>query len=83
MNSWASQPASWGVDYLKMDGAGPSDVADVSHWSAGLTHTGRSIYLGLANKLSLAHAADWKRYANGRRIDGDVDCYCPLQTNWG
>jgi hypothetical protein len=83
VNSWAKQLASWGVDYLKMDGAGPSDVADVSHWSTALAQSGRTIYFGLANKLSYAYAASWKQYANGWRIDGDVDCYCPLQTNWG
>ncbi len=83
VSSWAKQLASWGVDYLKMDGVGPADVADVSHWSTALAQSGRTIYFGLANKLAYANAASWKQYANGWRINGDVDCYCPLQTNWG
>ena len=27
INSWADEFASWGVDYLKLDGVGPSDTA--------------------------------------------------------
>src|ERR1700749_1598707 len=47
INSWADQFASWGVDYVKIDGVGSFDVPDVQAWSNGLRHTGRSIHLEL------------------------------------
>ena len=29
IDSWADELASWGVDYVKLDGVGASDIADV------------------------------------------------------
>ena len=36
LNSWANELASWGVDYLKLDGVGDGDVGDIQHWSQAL-----------------------------------------------
>ncbi|WP_449349211.1 glycoside hydrolase family 27 protein [Streptomyces shaanxiensis] len=33
VNSWAEQFASWGVDYLKIDGVGSADIPDVQAWT--------------------------------------------------
>jgi hypothetical protein len=91
VNSWANQFASWGIDYLKIDGVGLSDVPDIQAWSAALRQTGRPIHLELSNNLSITGAATWKQYSNGWRTSGDVECYCgpgpngsgfPL-TDWG
>ena len=30
INSWADEFASWGVDYVKLDGVGSSDIPDVA-----------------------------------------------------
>ena len=86
LNSWADQLASYGVDYLKIDGVGDWDVADIQHWSQALAQTGRTIHLELSNSLDVNNGATWQQYANGWRIDGDVECYCgsgsyPL-TDW-
>ncbi|MFD0331794.1 RICIN domain-containing protein [Streptacidiphilus monticola] len=86
LNSWADQLASYGVDYVKIDGVGDWDPADVQHWSQALNQAGRPIHLELSNSLDPANAGTWRRYANGWRIEGDVECYCgsgsyPL-TNW-
>ncbi|HTU73830.1 MAG TPA: carbohydrate-binding protein [Trebonia sp.] len=87
INSWADELASWGVDYVKLDGVGDSDTGDVEAWSAALEQTGRPIHLELSNSLDIANAATWAQYSNGWRTGGDIECYCgsgsyPL-TDWG
>ena len=88
VNSWAQLFASWGVDYLKIDGVGSSDVADVTAWSTALRNSGRAIDFALSNSLPIADANTWQQNANSWRVSGDIECYCgsggasyPL-TNW-
>jgi alpha-galactosidase len=76
INSWADEFASWGVDYLKLDGVGQSDVADVRAWSTALRQSGRPIALELSNNLSVSDARTWRSLANGWRIDLDIECNC-------
>jgi alpha-galactosidase len=33
IDSWADELASWGVDYVKLDGVGSFDIPDVQAWS--------------------------------------------------
>jgi hypothetical protein len=89
IDSWAKQFASWGVDYLKIDGVGSQDIGDVQSWSEALQSTGRPIHLELSNNLDIADASTWAKYSNGWRTGGDIECYCgpdnasyPL-TNYG
>jgi hypothetical protein len=90
INSWADQFASWGVDYLKLDGVGSFDIPDVQAWSSALRQTGRPIHLELSNSLNIADAATWAQYSNGWRTGGDIEDYggepsgssYPL-TDWG
>ncbi|MER6072705.1 alpha-galactosidase [Streptomyces sp. NPDC001817] len=90
VDSWARQFASWGVDYLKIDGVGSQDVPDVRAWDKALRATGRPLTFALSNNLPLDNAATWRALANSWRTQGDVECYCgpgpdgsgyPL-TNW-
>lgn len=76
INSWAKQFASWGADYVKLDGVGSFDIPDVQAWSNALQQTGRPIHLELSNSLNIADASVWKQYSNGWRTGGDVECYC-------
>ncbi len=76
INSWADQWASWGVDYVKLDGVGTPDIPDVQAWSDALRQTGRPIHLELSNSLDINNAATWSRLSNGWRTGGDVECYC-------
>src|SRR6266508_2522653 len=76
VNSWANQFASWGVDYLKIDGVGSSDIPDVQAWATALRKTGRQINYALSNNLAIADAATWRKLANSWRTQGDVECYC-------
>jgi hypothetical protein len=75
INSWADELASWGVDYLKLDGVGSFDIPDVQAWSTALRQTGRPIHLELSNSLSIADASTWQQYSNGWRTGGDIEDY--------
>jgi len=84
INSWADELASWGADYVKLDGVGAGDIPDVQAWSAALRQAGRPIQLELSNSLAIGDASTWQQYANGWRTGGDIQCYCgspfPLTT---
>lgn len=85
INGWADQMASWGVDFLKIDGVGDSDIPDIQAWSTALKQSGRSIYFDLSNTLDIANANTWKTNAHAWRTQGDVECYnsCRGQlVNW-
>jgi hypothetical protein len=75
IDSWADEFASWGVDYLKLDGVGSFDIPDVEAWSTALRQTGRPIHLELSNSLNIADASTWAEYSNGWRTGGDIECY--------
>ncbi|MBV9817025.1 MAG: glycoside hydrolase family 27 protein [Solirubrobacterales bacterium] len=86
IDSWADELASWGVDYVKLDGVGSFDIPDVVAWSRALVQTGRPIHLELSNNLNIADAAIWETFSNGWRTGHDIECYCsstsyPL-TSW-
>jgi hypothetical protein len=75
INSWARLLASYGVDYLKIDGVGSSDVADIQAWSRALRLSGRSVHLELSNNLDVRNGAVWRQLSAGWRISGDIECY--------
>jgi hypothetical protein len=90
-NSLANTLASWGVDFLKMDGVGPGsfkgganydNTADVAAWSKALKETGRPIQYVISWGLSHKQADVWKANTNGWRIDTDVECYCDTIVTW-
>ena len=91
IDSQAQLLAGWGYDFLKLDGVGPgssksgdnyNNVADVAAWHRAIADTGRPIHLELSWSLDISHAADWKKYSNGWRIDTDVECYCNTLVTW-
>ncbi len=82
LNSWADQLASYGMDYLKIDGVGSWDIPDVQHWSQALNQTGRPIHLELSNSLDINNAATWQQYSNGWRAEGDIECYCSSNSSY-
>jgi len=75
IDSWADEFASWGVDYVKLDGVGTWDIPDIEAWSVGLRRTGRKILLDLSNTLAISDAARWAQLADGWRTSGDIECY--------
>ena len=91
IDSIADLIASWGVDFVKFDsvtpGSGISDLSldardDVLAWSQALSRHG--IWLELSWALDIRYADYWKQYANGWRVDWDVECYCANEalTTW-
>ncbi|MEY9886414.1 hypothetical protein ABIA35_002044 [Catenulispora sp. MAP12-49] len=91
IDSEANRMASWGMDFLKLDGVGPGSVksgnnydntTDVAAWSQALKKTGRNIQFVLSWSLDHAHVATWQQYSNGWRIDTDVECYCNSLVTW-
>ncbi len=82
--------ASWGVDFIKMDwvavrgGKHPVDNrADIQHWAMALKKTGRPIWLELSAGQNIKYAKFWTTYANGCRLDSDIEAYgTPYLTSW-
>lgn len=91
INSIANQFAAWGADFLKLDGVTPGsdrnvsasdNRPDVAAWSQALNQTGRPIWLELSWSLDHNYLSTWQQYAQGWRIDTDVECYCNTLVSW-
>jgi len=91
INSIASQFASWGIDFLKLDGVGPGswkngsnydNRPDVAAWRSAIDATGRDIIFELSWSLDPWAIDTWTQYADGWRIDTDVECYCDTLVRW-
>jgi hypothetical protein len=91
VNSLADMLASWGADFLKLDGVGPGsfkggenydNTADVAAWGTALKQAGRPMEFTISWALAHPQADVWKKYSNGWRIDTDVECYCDTLVTW-
>jgi hypothetical protein len=91
VNSIADLLGSWKINFLKFDsvtpGSGVSDLSldardDVAAWSKALKPYG--IWFELSWALDVNYADYWKKYANGWRVEWDVECYCQNEalTQW-
>ncbi|MGW7682795.1 fibronectin type III domain-containing protein [Kribbella sp. NPDC054772] len=86
--------ASWGVDFIKMDGVGPgswkgapddpnhNNTEDIEAWWRAVQNAGRPMMYTLSWSLSHRYADVWKANSNGWRIDTDVECYCDTIVKW-
>jgi alpha-galactosidase len=93
MNSVVALFASWGIDFIKLDGVTPGsdsynlsidNRADVEAWSKAIAASGRPIWLTISWALDQDYLSVWQQYANARRIDQDVECEgnCATLTDW-
>jgi hypothetical protein len=83
IDSWARLFASYGIDYLKIDGVRNQDIADIEVWAKALKKTGRPIHVELSNNLDINHIDTWKNLSNGWRTDHDVEAYgTPYLVSW-
>ena len=92
VNSIADLFASWGVDFMKLDGVTPGSFyngasasdnrPDVKAWSQALLQTGRPIQLLISWALDHNFLDTWQPNSNGARIDTDVECYCNSLVTW-
>ncbi|MDQ1681665.1 MAG: alpha-galactosidase, partial [Frankiaceae bacterium] len=91
VDSIVDQLAAWGVNFVKFDsvtpGSGISDGSvdardDVAAWSKALKK--HNIWFELSWALDINNADYWKQYANGWRVEWDVECYCGGEalTQW-
>lgn len=93
MNSVVDLFASWGIDYIKLDGVTPGSYVDslsidnrpdVAAWSQAIAQSGRNIWFTISWALDKDYLSTWQQYANARRIEGDVQCEgnCATITDW-
>ncbi len=94
INSVVDLFASWGIDFIKLDGVTPGSYvdnlsidnrADVQAWSQAIAQSGRLIWLTVSWQLDQDYLDVWQQYSNARRIDDDVECEggCGgYLTNW-
>lgn len=89
INSIVSLFASWGYDYIKLDGIGtattsaatsnaplgvPVYLGDIRAYYNAVQTARRPMYINLSASLDHNYAGWWEQYANGRRVDGDIEC---------
>jgi Alpha galactosidase A/Alpha galactosidase C-terminal beta sandwich domain len=75
-NSWVDMLATWGIDYIKIDGMTDSNAADVKAWSDAIRQSGRPMVLDVTQgDLTTAIAPTLTKYANQWEFAPDVECY--------
>ena len=75
-NSWVKLLASWGVDFIKLDGVQNSNAADVRAWSNAIRHSGRPMVLDVTQgNFTSAIAPTLMNYANQWVFAPDIECY--------
>ncbi len=62
VNSWAGQFASWGIDYLKIDGVGSADIPNVQP-DERCAAAGRPLTFACSNNLPIAGTSTWMQLA--------------------
>jgi hypothetical protein len=76
INSWADMLASWGIDYIKIDGMQNSNVPDIKAWSKAIRQSGRPMILDVTQgSYTRAIAPTLMKYANQWEFAPDVECY--------
>lgn len=91
INSIVALFASWGVDYIRLDGVGPGSATlsidnepDVMAWSKAIAQSGRAIWLTISWAIDQDFFNTWQQYTNARRISADLECEgnCSTLTSW-
>src|SRR5882757_4772330 len=82
-NSIVNRFASWGVDFIKVDGVTADNVADIRAWSNAIDQSGRRMWLtASAWPIPREAGPGLRPYANSVRVDTDVECYCNTVSTW-
>jgi alpha-galactosidase len=83
--------ASWGVDYIRLDGVGSGSATlsidnepDVMAWSKAIAQSNRAIWLTISWAIDQDFFNTWQQYTNARRISADLECEgnCSTLTSW-
>ena len=76
INSWVDMLASWGVDYIKIDGMSNNNVPDIKAWSEAMRQSGRPMVLDVTQgSYTRVIAPTLMKYANQWEFAPDVECY--------
>jgi uncharacterized protein YjbI with pentapeptide repeats len=79
-DSVVDELASWGVDYIKLDGVGPSNGPDVAAWQAAIAQQSRPIVLNLTQgSFKAALAPTLAQYGNEWEEPGDIEINGPSE----
>jgi Alpha galactosidase A/Alpha galactosidase C-terminal beta sandwich domain len=82
-DSIADRFASWGVDFLKVDGVTTDNVPDIEAWSKAIDQSGRKMWLtASAWPIPREAGEGLKPWANSVRVDTDIECYCNTVATW-
>ncbi len=78
VDSVVDELASWGVDYIKLDGITNSNGPDIRAWQAAIHHSGRSIVLNATQgSYTIKLAPTLKKYANQWEFTPDIEINGP------
>jgi hypothetical protein len=78
VDSVVDQLASWGVDYIKLDGITNSNVADIEAWSAAVKQSGRPMVLNITQgSYTIKIAPELEQYANQWEFSPDIEINGP------
>lgn len=76
INSWADMLASWGIDYIKLDGMTNSNVPEIKAWSNAIRQSGRPMVFDVTQgHFTQAITPTLMKYANQWESAPDVECY--------
>jgi hypothetical protein len=78
VNSVVDELASWGVDYIKLDGITNGNAADVKAWHDAIRQSGRRIVLNITQgSYTIKLAPVLKQYANQWEFTPDIEINGP------
>ena len=78
VDSVVDELASWGVDYIKLDGITNHNVADIQAWSAAIKQSGRPMVLNITQgSYTIKIAPDLEQYANQWEFAPDIEINGP------
>jgi hypothetical protein len=78
VDSVVDELASWGVDYVKLDGITNSNGPDIEAWQAAIQQSGRPMVLNTTQgSFTIKLAPTLKEYANQWEFDPDIELNGP------
>ncbi len=78
VDSIVDELASWGVDYIKLDGITNSNGPDIEAWQAAIQQSGRPMVLDTTQgSFTIKLAPTLKEYANQWEFDPDIELNGP------
>jgi hypothetical protein len=78
VNSVVDELASWGVDYIKLDGITNSNGPDIEAWQAAIQQSGRPMVLNATQgSYTIKLAPTLEEYANQWEFDPDIELNGP------